>query len=101
MIDLKTGGRVELSPGRVVVIPPHSQREFLTVLGRTLYEFLVYDEVQPGEDPSDRIHLLITDWKGERRGWLMNVEDALILIQGLSTCCRVVMERGLPLGPER
>lgn len=47
-------------------------------------EILYYPDPQPGEDWSDRIHLLITPAGEAPRGWLMNVEDAMTIIHGLS-----------------
>ena len=48
------------------------------------FEFILYDGPQPDEHPSDVMHMLITDADGNRRGWVMNVEDAMIIIRGLS-----------------
>jgi len=97
--DLKKGGEIDHGNGVVVNIPPHSQREFLAVLGKTVYEFLYYEEEQEGEDPSDRIHVLITDHKGGVTGMLMNVQDALIFQQGLAICMQRAVDDGVPLLP--
>jgi hypothetical protein len=99
-IDLKLGGTIELQPGRVIEIPPHSQRVFGELWGNGAFiEVLFYDEPQPDQDPSDRIHLLITQADGKRRGWLMNVEDANSIIGGLSVGIRCALEKRVPCVP--
>lgn len=94
MADLKLGGTIN-----GIEIPPHSQREHLAVYGKAVYEFLFYESAQPGEDPSDRIHVIITTCDGQKQGWLMNVEDALVFIRGLSVCVQKAVESGVPLRP--
>lgn len=65
-------------------IPPHSQRVYGELWQNGAFiEVLVYEQPQPGEDDGDRIHLMVTDCDGERRGWLMNVEDAAAIVKGL------------------
>jgi len=61
-------------------------------------EVLVYTEQQSGEDPSDRIHLLIHAGQAQR-GWLMNVEDAVSIIAGLSAAIEQVIVRDIPVKP--
>lgn len=99
MVDLKNGGVVDFGDGTVVEIPPNPHREHLAVFGETVYEFLFYPEPLPGEDQSDRIHVLITDRHGKRCGWLMNVEDAIVFIRGLSVCMQKAVEAGVPFTP--
>lgn len=65
-------------------VPAHSQRVYGELWQNGAFiEVLVYEQPQPGEDVSDRIHLMITDCDGNRRGWLMNVEDATAIVKGL------------------
>lgn len=99
MIDLKLGGVVDHGDGRVVKIIPHSQREHLAILGSTVYEFFFYVEPQPDENPSDRINVIIRESNGKSVNWLMNVEDAIIFIRGLSICIQKAMDVGVPLKP--
>lgn len=47
-------------------------------------EFILYSEPLPGEDKSDQLHMIVTDCDGRQRGWLMNPEDAMTIIRGLS-----------------
>jgi hypothetical protein len=100
MIDLKLGGTIDHGDGRLVEIQPHSQREYLGVLGTTIYEFFFYEE-QQSDEPSDRIQILITDRDGCKQGWLMNVEDAIILIRGLSQCCLKAISASVPVAPSK
>jgi hypothetical protein len=95
VIDLKLGGATDWG----VCVEPHSQREHLAVLGSAVYEFFFYEEEQPDEDPSDRIHVIITTADGHKTGWLMNVQDAMIFIRGLSVCVQKAIEAGVPLTP--
>jgi hypothetical protein len=97
MIDLKSGGTTE----RGVCVEPHSQREHIAVLGNSVYEFLFYEEQQPGQDPSDRIQIIITTADGSKQGWLMNVEDSMIFIRGLSVCVQKAIRAGVPLAPSK
>lgn len=83
----------------LIVIPAHSQRIFLEVWANGAMEVLFYDEPQPGEDPSDRIHWLITGFDGEKRGFLLNVEDAVAVISGLSSAVRRAIYTGVPTRP--
>jgi hypothetical protein len=97
MMDLKLGGITDWG----TQVEPHSQREYLAVLGSTVYEFFFYEQEQPDEDPSDRIHVIITTAAGHKTGWLMNVEDAMIFLRGLSVCVQKAIQAGVPLKPAR
>lgn len=67
-----------------MTIPEHSQRVYGELWQNGAFiEILVYEQPQPGEDENDRVHLMITDCDGNRRGWLMNIEDAQAIIKGL------------------
>ena len=97
MIDVKLGGSIDFGEGRAIEIQPHSQRVFGEAWGNGAFvEVLFYDEDQPGADPSDRIHLMITPAGGARRGWLMNVEDARAIIAGLTIGIRRAVEADIP-----
>jgi len=48
------------------------------------------------EDLSDRIHLIITQSNGEPRGWLMNQQDAIGIIRGLSVAIAKCIEDNIP-----
>lgn len=77
--------------------PQHSERMGAWVWANgARIEVLLYSEPQPGEDPSDRIHLLVTDQGGERRGWLMNQEDALAVMTLLEMAACRAAARGYP-----
>jgi len=93
-MDLKLGGKV----GKVEV-PPHSEREYLELWGNgAILEMLFYSELQ-NDEPSDRIHLMITDSDGARHGWLMNVEDAIGIIRGLSVATQKAIGANIPTKP--
>lgn len=47
-------------------------------------EVVFHPDALPGEDPSDRIQMFATPARKETRGWLMNVEDAVAVIHGLT-----------------
>lgn len=100
MIDCKLGGTVDHGDGRIVKIQPHSQREYLAVYGKTVYEFFLYENPQPNEEESDRINVIIKDYDGKFTNWLMNVEDAVVFIRGLSLCIQKAIEIGIPLKPQ-
>jgi len=85
--------------GVEVLIPARSDREFIAIYGSTVYDFIFYEEEQEGEDPSDRIHLLITTADDQRVGGLMNAQDALTIIEGLTVCVQRAIEAGIPLLP--
>lgn len=79
-------------------IPGHSNRIYLAKWPNKAIEVLVYTEQQSGEDLSDRIHLLIHAGQAQR-GWLMNVEDAVSIIAGLSAAIEQVIVRDIPVKP--
>ena len=98
MVDLIHGGTIEYPDGRTITLPPHSQRVFGSIWHNGAFiEVLFYEQPQPSQDASDRIHLLITPAKGKRRGWLMNVEDAIAIIRGLSVAITHAIEQGVPI----
>ncbi len=94
-IDVKHGGVTDWG----VEIEPHSEREYLAILGKTVYEFLFYTEKLENHDSSDRIHVMVTSADGSKQGWLMNIEDALIFMRGLSICMYKAVQAGIPPKP--
>lgn len=98
--DIEAGGVVTHEDGTSVTIEPHSGRVGLAVMGNTVIETLLYEEVQEGEDPSDRIHLLITDFKGQKTGWIMNVEDVVLITHLLTKAAFIAIQEGIPVQPE-
>jgi len=58
-------------------------------------EFLLYYEPLVGEDPTDRLQMIVTDCDGNKRGWLMNIEDAMVVIRGLSRLVDNAIRLGL------
>ena len=60
-------------------------------------EFILYEKPIEGEHPSDQLQLLITPTGGERRGWLMNIEDAVTIIRGLSRLVDNALATGKPV----
>ncbi|MBP8125778.1 MAG: hypothetical protein KAZ26_24225 [Caldilineaceae bacterium] len=62
-------------------------------------EMACYDEPLPGEDISDRLHLMIVGSDGNQRGWLMNAQDAVALIRVLAAGIDEVITRGWPMRP--
>jgi hypothetical protein len=85
--------------GSDIVVPPHSQRVFLEVWRNGAMEVLFYNEAQPDCDSSDRIHWMVTGFDGERRGFLMNVEDAIASIRGLSLGIQYALAADVPVKP--
>lgn len=82
------------------IITQHSQRVYGEIWQNGAFiECLVYQAAQPDCDGNDRIHLLITDATGDRRGWLMNVEDAQAIIKCLERGIEKSNEYGVPHGP--
>jgi hypothetical protein len=98
--DIRDGIIVDYGDGREIEIPPHSERVYLEMWANGFIEVLFYSEPQPDEDPSDRIHLIVHGFGGERRGFLMNAEDATAMIHGLSTGIQRAIAAGVPLKPE-
>jgi len=97
--DIRDAIVVDYGNGQKVEIQPHSQRVFLEVWANGAMEVLFYTEPQPDTDPSDRIHWMITGFDGERRGFLMNVEDTIATIRGLSIGIQCAIEMGVPTKP--
>ena len=98
MVDLLRGGIIEYPDGHKVTIPPHSQRVFGSIWHNGAFiEVLFYEQTQPRQDASDRIHLLVTLANGKRNGWLMNVEDAIAIIRGLSVAITQAIEQDIPI----
>ena len=89
--------------GQAVALKPHSDRVYYSLWGNgATLEFLVYKEQQPGEDNSDRIHMIVTPANGTSRGWLMNVEDATAIIRGLATSIQHALDMpGVPVMPKQ
>jgi len=97
-IDMQLGGTFRCDDGREVTVEPHSERIHLTHWSNgVIFEVLLYSERQEDCVDSDRIHLLITADNGERTGWLMNVEDASEIIEGLSRGINYAIQRGYPI----
>lgn len=98
------GGKVGLNiieTFEIEIPAPHSQRVYGELWQNGAFiEVLVYEQPQPGEDESDRIHLMITDCDGSRRGWLMNIEDAEAIIKGLRTGIARARVYGVPGYPQ-
>ena len=100
MVDLIHGGTIEYPDGHTITLPPNSQRVFGSIWHNGGFiEVLFYEQPQPRQNVSDRIHLLITPAKGKRRGWLMNVEDAIAIIRGLSVAITQALEQDIPVKP--
>jgi hypothetical protein len=96
-IDICGGGTIKYDDGREVVIETHSERVWVEVWSNgAIIETLCYSEPQEGSVNSDRIHLIITDGNGERTGWLMNIEDAIAIIGGLSRAVSRAIDLGVP-----
>ena len=97
-LDVRNGITIDYG-GSNLVVPPHSKRVFLEVWANGAMEVLFYADPQPDVDPSDRIHWMITGFDGERRGFLMNVEDAIAAIRGLSLGVQRALSANVPLKP--
>lgn len=94
-MELKKGGTYG-----DIIVEPNQERVHLEVWPNQVIEVIVYSDPQPNEDPSDRIHLIITDADGHRAGWLMNIDDASAVVDGLSAGIRRAVELGVPERPE-
>jgi hypothetical protein len=97
-LKLKNGGKVLCKDGSVLKLKPHSEREYLSYWegNGACMEVLAYSEKLKGCVDSDRIHLRIRDSKGKKQGWLMNIEDAEHIIEGLVVAMRLTGKRGVP-----
>lgn len=62
-------------------------------------EFILYDGPQDGEDPSDQLWMKVTDQDGKVQGWLMNAEDAITIIRGLSRLVDNAIATNKPISP--
>jgi len=98
-MDLKNGGDLKWENGKEIHINPNPNRECLHIAGDSHFQFLFYPEKLKGEDNSDRIHLLIKPYNSKMRGWLMNIEDAIVIIRGLSICIQKAIENRIPPSP--
>lgn len=63
-------------------------------------EVRFHEKPVKGEDPSDRIHLILTDCDGVRHGWHMNIEDSIGIIHGLAKAVQVAIEYQVPVTPQ-
>jgi hypothetical protein len=97
--DIRDGIAVDYGDGQKIEIPPHSERIYLEIWRNGCMEVLFYSEPQPDVDVSDRIHLLIHGFGTGKRGLLMNVQDAIAMVHGLSTGIQRAIEAGVPTGP--
>lgn len=98
---MENGGlMVHEENGVEVWIEPAPERQCLAVLGKTVYDFWYHPEPLPGEDPSDRIRMIITSADGGVTEALGNVEDALLIIRGLSICATEAVVAGVPTRPK-
>jgi hypothetical protein len=96
-LDLKKGGKIKCKDGTILKLKPHSEREYLAYWkgNGACMEVLAYSKKWKGHHKSDRIHLIIQDGAGKRRGWLMNIEDAEHIIEGLVVAMRLTGNRGV------
>lgn len=97
--DIREGGTFNFGDGRIIEVPPHSRRIYLEVWGNGFFDFLFYDEPQEDADPSDRIHMMIHGFDGERSGLLLNVEDGLAIIRGLTAGIQFAIAANVPVKP--
>ena len=97
-LGLKQGGKILCKDGTVLKLKPHSERIYLAYWqgNGALIEVLAYNKRWKGESESDRIHLIIRSAGRKRRGWLMKVEDAEHIIEGLIVAMRLTGSRGVP-----
>lgn len=97
--NIQDGLTIDFGDGKTLVIPPHSQRVYLEVWSNGFIDVLFYQEPQEDEDPSDRIHLMVHDFDGGVRGHIMNVEDAICIVHGLTTAIQHAIGAGVPTKP--
>ena len=102
--NIREGGKVIFSNGQERIIEPHPCRVHLEIRGMALYDFYCYPEgprdTDPDADSSDVIQMILTAFnQDEPTGWLMNVQDALAIIHGLSTAAGLAIEDGIPVAP--
>ena len=60
-------------------------------------EFVLYVDPLDGEDKTDRLQMLVTECDGKKRGWLMNIEDAMVIMRGLSRLVDNALRVGMPV----
>ena len=97
-LDLHKGGTLELDSGKTMEFISHSERVYLSVWqgNGAFIETLCYSQPQEDCVESDRIHLFIGQGNGEAEGWLMNIEDAECIINGLANAINKADELGIP-----
>lgn len=96
-MDLQEGGTFEVD-GKTFVIEPDENRIHgaLWRNGARIEVFYYPPEVEMSEHASDRMKIRITDCNGSVKGWHLNVEDALEMIEGLSKGMKMCLEDGIP-----
>lgn len=99
-IDIRDGLIIKHENGKTIEIPPHSERYYVEAWGNGYIDFLFYSEPQPGFDPSDRIHFMIKGFDFGPKGFLLNAEDAISLVRGLTVGIQMAIAAGVPLKPE-
>lgn len=92
------GIEIELHDGRKLKFEGHSERVFLCVWqgNGAFIETFCYSQRQDGAVNGDRIHLFIGQGNGEVQGWLMTIEEAENIIQGLANAINKAEELGIP-----
>lgn len=100
-MDLQEGGTVTLNNGKELVIEPHEGRVHGSLWQNgAMIEVFYHKEIPDDFDPSDRMEIKITDCNGFVKGWHLNMEDALELIEGLSKAMKLCGENRVPYNPE-
>lgn len=99
-MDLKEGGVVTIDD-KELYIEPCEYRIYGTLWKNgSMIEVLYYPPNSIDEEdfhPSDRMHLFITDCNGSKRGWRLNVEDALEIIEGLAKGIKLCLQDRVPV----
>jgi hypothetical protein len=99
-IDIREGLTIRNYRDELIEIPPHSERVYLESWANGYFDFLFYSEPQEGFDPSGRIHFMIKRFNMNPVGLLMNVEDAISIVRGLTICIQEAIAAGVPTKPE-
>lgn len=87
--------------GSSEVIKAHPNRIRLEVRGKAIYEYYYFPNGVEGEDPSDVIQFRTKPYNSDEwTGWLMNVEDVMQIIAGISLAANYALLDGLPVGPQ-
>lgn len=95
------GGIITHDDGTEVEIEANPNRVTLYVLGNTTYEFMYHPDGVEGLDPSDVLEWSIKPADKEKPiGFYLNVQDAMIIIEGLSRTSNLAIIDGVPLDPE-